>query len=106
MIPAVTSADNKVNGTSQEIKKNRPILTGTKQYADSFVRNSIDSVPIMLAFTGAWSLFDKFAMKTTFKNAISHNFKNFFIPVTLVSSAVLAGIETVKFSKQKNNNTK
>lgn len=106
MIPAVTAADNTVSQNTTKPVKNRPLVTGVKQYADSFVRNTVESAPIMLAFTGGWALFDKFAMKTTFKKAVSHNFKNFFVPVTLVSSAVLAGIETVKYSKQKNNDAK
>lgn len=102
MIPAVSTADNTVSKSTTKPVKNRPLVTGMKQYTDSFVRNTVESTPIMLAFTGGWALFDKFAMKTTFKKALSHNFKNFFVPVTLVSSAVLAGIETVKYSKQKN----
>ena len=78
MIPAVTAADNTVSQSTTKPVKNRPLATGMKQYTDSFVRNTVESTPIMLAFTGGWALFDKFAMKTTFKKALSHNFKNFF----------------------------
>ncbi len=72
-------------------------------FTDSFVDNTIKSTPFMLALTTTWALIDKSVQKIPFKQAFTNNFKNFFIPVTLISSLFIAGISMTKY---KNNNEK
>ena len=103
MIQRVSAANisfKQNNANSTQKQKNFSVV---KEYAESFTRNTIESTPIMLAFTGFWTLFDKFSGKISFNQALSNNLKNFFLPVTLASSAILAVIETKKISDNRKN---
>lgn len=70
-----------------------------QQYADSFVKHSAESAPMLLAFTGIWSLVDHVSRSVPLKKAAMHNLTNFFLPVMVISSAVLAALENKKSNK-------
>ena len=72
-----------------------------RQYADSFVKHSIDSAPVLSGLTLVWSFLDK-SRGVPLKKALSHNIKNFFLPVMLVTSSVTAYIENKKMNQTEN----
>lgn len=65
------------------------------QYTDSFVKHSVQSAPMLLALTGLWTVFDS-SRSIPLKKAAMNNMKNFFLPVIIASSALLAVIENKK----------
>ncbi len=83
---------NKINNlntkTSEKLKNNKAGC-----YAESFAKNSVKSAPIILGMTGALSYLQKGANNSKIKENFKHNLKNFFVPVLLCSSLLLAGIE-------------
>lgn len=85
--------------------KNNEASTATANkglvFTDSFVKHAAQSTPVMLAITTAWSLIDKNTYKIPFKKAMKNNLLNFFTPVLLLSSLLLAGIENRKAKKEK-----
>lgn len=82
------------NASKQKTKKNSPI----KSYADSFVKHAKQSTPPLLAMTGIWVVVDKITKKNTIIKSLASNLKGFFLPVLLVSSAILAVVENKKSS--------
>ncbi len=70
-------------------------------YIDSFVSNAKQSTPMLLGVTALWALFDKSSRKIPLKKAFMNNLKGFFIPVILISSALLSFIENKKPSEDK-----
>lgn len=70
-----------------------------QQYTDSFVKHTAESAPMLLAFTAMWSVIDNVSRSVPIKKAVINNMTNFFLPVTIVSSAVLAALENRKTSK-------
>ena len=75
-----------------------PFIT---RYADSFVKHSVDSAPVLSGLTLVWSVLDK-SRGIPFKKALSNNIKNFFLPVMLVTSAITALLENRKMNKKEN----
>ena len=67
-----------------------------KDYVDSFISNTKESVAPMLVLTGVWSVLDNKLSDIPIKKAIARNFVGFFLPVIIVSSAILAGLENKK----------
>lgn len=65
------------------------------RYADSFVRHSAESAPVLGALTIFWSFIDKSRFGSV-KKALGYNAKNFFLPVLLITSAITALIENKK----------
>jgi len=65
-------------------------------YVDSFVKHTKESIAPMLALTGIWSILDNRVSAIPLKKAIPQNLIAFFLPVTIVSSAILAGMENKK----------
>lgn len=63
------------------------------KYAYSFVKHSAESVPALFAMTALCSHLDKASNKMTFSQAFLKNFKGFFLPVLVASSAVLSYID-------------
>lgn len=88
-ISNVTFKSNKRNEDNQ----NQNFTGKLSSYADSFMRNSVDSAPLLLALTGVWSVIDKKTAKIPFKKALANNITRFFAPVLIFSSLVLAFIE-------------
>lgn len=84
------------NKTTPNNNRTQPRVKG---YADSFVKHSIQSTPGILGITALWSLVDNKTRNIPLKKAFTGNFKNFFIPVILVSSAILALIENKNSKK-------
>lgn len=86
----------------EENKKNNsnPVIKEGASYADSFVKHSVQSAPMLLALTGLWSFVDYKSAKIPMKTSLANNFKSFFLPVMLVSSLLLSVIDN------KNNNHK
>ncbi len=66
------------------------------KYTDSFVKHSVESVPALLAMTTLWAAIDKTSGKMPFKQAFANNFKVFFLPVLVASSALLSYIDNRK----------
>lgn len=91
--------ENKVNNvnTTEAARKN-----GFKNYADSFVKHSAQSAPMLLGLTALWSLIDNASHSISIKKAFKNNFVNFFIPVTAASSVILSVIE----NRNRNNTEK
>lgn len=101
-------AQTSMSDSSNSRKAKTKVYSGVNQnspyiarYADSFVRHSVESVPVMGALTVFWSFVDKNRFGSLPK-AIKHNAKNFFLPVVLITSAVTAFIEnrTKKSAKE------
>ena len=104
MIQRVSMTNNKVS-FSQNTKQNSSNTVKTSKitpYVDSFVKNSVDSTPMLLAVTGAWTAYDILSQKAPWKKAIKHNVMGFFVPVMLVSSSILSIVENKKTSKSSN----
>lgn len=85
------------NVVKQDTKK--PIINQQKpklyQYTDSFVKHSVQSAPMLLALTGLWTVLDT-SRSIPLKQAAMNNMKNFFLPVIIASSALLAVIDNKK----------
>lgn len=88
-----TFPDNLKQGTKKTaVPQQKPKVC---QYADSFVKHSAQSAPMLLALTGLWTVFDS-SRSIPLKKAAINNIKNFFLPVIIASSALLAVIENKK----------
>ncbi len=72
-----------------------------KNYADSFIDNSVQSTPMLLALTTVWSLLDKKATKLPLTKTFAHNFSHFFLPVMLVSSTILSIMQNANKGEKK-----
>jgi len=70
-------------------------------YVDSFISNAKQSTPMFLGVTALWAVFDKSSRKIPLKKAFMNNLKGFFVPVILISSALLSFVENKKPSKDK-----
>ena len=81
--------------SSNPIKSER-VHSHKGDYVDSFVKHTKESVMPMLALTGIWSVLDNRVSAIPLKKAIPQNLIAFFLPVTIVSSAILAGMENKK----------
>ena len=75
-------------------KKNKVI-----KYADSFVNNAIDSVPILLSITAVSALMNKKARDMNFKQSFKYSFKSYFVPVLIASSAFFTFFDNKKNEK-------
>ncbi len=101
MIKSISAVKSNGFGNINMPKETQPIKRNIAgEYADSFVRHAAESTPMLLALTTTWAVLDKTQRNIPFKNALKHNMKNYFAPVLLVSSAVLAAVEN---KKPKNN---
>ena len=79
-----------------EVKQKSKVLS----CADSFCKHATQTAPTLLAVTTAWSFMEKTgANKIPFKEAFGRNFKGYFVPVLLASSAVCAVIENINQKK-------
>ncbi|MBE7704586.1 MAG: hypothetical protein E7Z90_02090 [Cyanobacteria bacterium SIG29] len=86
--------------TNQNKKNSKPQMTSSqKSYMDSFVKNAKDTAPILLGLTALWSVLDYGNQKITMPQSLMKNLAFFFAPVLIVSSAIIAGIENKKPSK-------
>lgn len=86
--------NNKKQLSSEKAHK----FTGVRQYADSFVKHAAESTPMLLGLTGAWAFIDHAGRGLPLKKTLANNFNNFFLPVLIVSSAILAGLENKQVS--------
>ncbi|MCD7779450.1 MAG: hypothetical protein LUH05_02110 [Candidatus Gastranaerophilales bacterium] len=75
-----------------------------KKYVDSFVKNAAQSTPVLLGLTAVLSVSDKNAKNIPMKTSLKNNFKQYFIPVLVCSSAVLSVIENKKTKNENKNN--
>ena len=71
-------------------------------YVDSFVKNSIESTPLLLAVSGGWAAYDIIFQKVPVRKSLARNLLGFFLPVMLVSSSILSVVENKKTSKRSN----
>lgn len=104
MIKSITGVQNKVNAFAQKgMTSYNKIKNDAKMggYTDSFVKHSKQSAPSFFAVSAIWAYMDKKTGKSTFKNALVNNVKNYMIPIVLVSSVILSFIE----NKNTKNNT-
>ena len=68
---------------------NHPAL----DYADRFVKHSVESLPVLTGMALLWSIVDK-GNGIPFKKAFLNNAKNIILPVMVVTSAITSFIET------------
>lgn len=107
MIQSVSTADRKPVIPKINRDKVKEYTQQTKDYAikykDSFSRNATEMVVPLLGLTGAYSYLEHISTGISFKKAFPNRFSNFFVPVLLGASALLAGIESMpeKSSKKK-----
>ena len=82
-------------------KADSPLKKGmdtVKTYTDSFVKHTKKSAPIIFGLTTIWAIADR-SEQLPFKKAFTNNLKNFFVPVLVMSSALLTIIENKKSKK-------
>ncbi len=105
MIQGVSSVQPDVNinliNKERTEKKTSNTSSFVRNYTDSFVRNTKQSAPVLFGLTIAWSVLDKAMRSIPMKKSFTNNLVNFFAPVLLVSSAVVAGIESVRIAKMQ-----
>lgn len=97
--PSVNFSQNKVESTFNSVIKNPEV----KEYADSFCRHAKESTPMLLGLTALWAALDYGSTQVPIQKSIKNNLKGFFLPVLVVSSALLATIEMKKTSKSSNS---
>ncbi|MBQ9245434.1 hypothetical protein IJ182_04105 [bacterium] len=102
MIKGVTESGERINTV---MKKGMTAYENAKQQsraiscADSFIKHSTETAPTLLAITTAWSVFEKSVHKVPFKQSFNKNFKGYFLPVLIATSAIGAFIENSKPKK-------
>ena len=84
---------------SSPVKQNKENRVGA--YTDSFVKHAKKSTPVLLILTGVWTAIDKGSKNIPIKKSLVNNITDFFLPVLVASSALLAGIENKKTSENK-----
>lgn len=104
MIQSVSMINNKVSFSQDKKPKLSDNIKSSKMapYVDSFVKNSIESTPMLLAVSGGWTAYDIIFQKVPVRKSLAHNFLGFFLPVMLVSSSILSVVENKKTSKSSN----
>ncbi len=65
----------------------------TNSLTDSFIKNSKQSLPVLLGFTAVLASSESKKYEIPLKEAFKSNIFKFFIPVLIFSSAVLANVE-------------
>lgn len=95
----VTKQQKKSIFAQKKINENSPYLV---RYADSFVRHSVESAPVLGGLTVFWSFVDK-SRFGTMKKALTYNTKNFLLPVMLITSGITAFIDNRKAKTKKQN---
>lgn len=95
-----TSPAVRFTGEKDSYKNLNIMNTKAGRYAESFVKNAAESAPVFLGMTAIWASYDKTALKTTYKNAFYNNFKKFFLPMMVVSSAFLSYIDNKSNKKE------
>ena len=101
MIPPVSINQNNPNFRSRidnaKIKvKEIPAVN----YADLFIKHSIDSLPVLTTMDIIWSCIDK-SNGIPFKKAFVNNTKKIVLPIMLISSAIMTIIESVNIKNIK-----
>lgn len=99
MIQRISIANRSVTfAQNKEQKKNLTSKQKTeiKPYFDSFKKHAGESIPLLLAVSGAWTAYDIISKKSNFKTALLNNVVGFFAPVLIASSAVLSIVENKK----------
>ncbi len=76
--------------------KSNSTVDNSSSYKDSFVKNVKQTVPMMAGLTALWSVMDNKMRSVPIKTSIKNNFFGFFIPVTVVSSMIIASLENKK----------
>ena len=104
MIQSVSMINNRVSFSQDKKLKLSDNIKSSKiaPYVDSFVKNSIESTPMLLAVSGGWTAYDIIFQKVPVRKSLAHNFLGFFLPVMLVSSSILSVVENKKTSKSSN----
>lgn len=104
MIHGVSMTNNRIPFSQDNKQKlsNTSAFNKVTPFVDSFVKNSIDSTPMLLAITGGWTAYDVISKKSTLPKALTNNFLGFFAPVMLISSTILSVVENKKTSKSSN----
>ena len=74
-------------------KNNEEQKNTALRYTDSFIKHSAESTPALFFMTALCSHLDKSSGKMPFKQAFIKNFKGFFLPVLVASSALLSYID-------------
>lgn len=88
-------------GQNKKETKNSSFLKSEygKKYADTFVKHTKESAPMLLGLTALWSAIDYGTRNISVNKSILKNLSSFFIPVLVGSSALLTAIEMKKTSK-------
>ena len=104
MIQGVSMTNNRISFAKENKSKVVNTIKSSKMapYVDSFIKNSIESTPMLLAVSGGWTAYDIIFQKKSVAKSLSHNFLGFFLPVMLVSSSILSVFENKKTSKSSN----
>ena len=104
MIQSVSMTNSRVSFSQDKKSKLSDNIKSGKMapYVDSFVKNSIESTPMLLAVSGGWTAYDIIFQKNTVSKSLARNFLGFFLPVMLVSSSILSVVENKKPSKRTN----
>ena len=102
MIQSVSMANRSVSFAQN--KEQKKIVTAKqkskiKSYTDSFKKHAVDSTPLLLAVSGAWTAYDVVTKECSLKIALKNNFLGFFAPVLIASSTILSIVENKKTSK-------
>ena len=99
MIQKISLADNKLSFRQEQPKAEKsaaPVKTKARLYTDSFLNNAVKSTPLLLSLSAVWSIIDYGTKKESLIKAFSNNLKWFFVPVLIVSSAIMAITENKK----------
>lgn len=81
----------------RKVDENSPYIL---RYADSFVKHTVDSAPVLGALTVFWSFIDK-GRFGTMKKSLGYNAKNFLLPVMIITSGITAFIDNKKPKTKK-----
>lgn len=93
----VTNKGPKKIFPQRKIDENSPYAI---RYADSFVKHTVDSAPVLGALTVFWSFVDK-SRFASMKKSLNYNVKNFFLPVLIITSAITSFIDNKKPKAEK-----